>query len=107
MKTQTLLRIKPPTIATWDTEPMRTILFKMCKAVGANYYKMNFSAPQWFTEHSWLEVEEEEFQIWMADKLYRLPSWRKAFKINKRKKEAMRVAKDFTWNHGWKTYSGS
>jgi len=106
MKMQTFLKYKPQ-FATWDKEPMRTILFKMCKVVGANYYKINFSAERWFMKHTWTKEQEKDFQIWMADRIYKLPDWRKSFQLTKkRKKEAMKVAEDFTWNHGWKTYFG-
>jgi len=108
MKTQTLLKLKPPLYASWDKEPMVTILFKMCKAVGANYYKINFSADRWFMEYIWTKEEAEKFQVWMGNEIYKFPTWRKAFKLTiKRKKEAMEIAENFTWNHGWKTYSGS
>ena len=108
MKTQTLFKIKPPTIATWDTEPMRTILFKMCKVVGANYYKINFSETDWFVRYSWTKEREEEFRIWMTEFLKR-KDVRGHFKLNSRstKKERTKIAYDFTWIHGWKTYSGS
>ena len=109
MKTQTLLKLKTPVgYSTWHEEPMCIILFKMCKAVGAPYYKINFCDTDWYMEYSWTGEQEEKFQEWMANQIYQWPSWRKAFQLaGKRKKEAMEIAKNFTWNHGWKTYSGS
>jgi len=109
VKTQTLLKIKTPVgAATWHEYPMSMILQKMCRKVGANYYKINFSSNDWYRQHQWLREEEEEFQIWMTEFLKR-KDVRGHFRLNSRttKKERSKVAHDFTWNHGWKTYSGS
>ena len=80
----------------------------MCKVVGAHYYKINFSAPNWFREYTWTRGQEDEFEQWMFDFLYNNLEARQAFMKchSKRKKEIKEIVKEFTWNHGWKTYSG-
>ena len=110
MKTQTILKLKPSTTRhTWDNEPLRTVLFKMCKVVGANYFKTNFSSSNWFMDYSWTDEQEKKFQIWMANFLLESKLTRSHWKINKRtsKKELKEIVTQFTWNHGWKHYSGS
>jgi hypothetical protein len=109
MKTQTLLRIRIPVgTATWYTFPMSEILFKMCRMVGSNFYKMNFSETNWFMKYSWTKEQEEKFQIWMTEFLKRKDVMGH-FMLNNRttKKERGKVVHNFTWHHGWKTYSGS
>jgi len=115
MKTQSLLRVNNSLFQKKPDgyhSPMVFILNKMCRMVGANYHKTDFSSPDWFRKYMWTHEEQEEFEQWMANYLSKNKCARKYFRVGGgshggcSKKNLLKIAHDFTWNHGWKTYSG-
>ena len=80
------------------------VLLKMCKAVGADYSKINFKSDHWYHKHTWTFEEEDKFTDWLADYLYRNKEAFNHFSAfpYKNKKNCRNIAESFVANYGWK-----
>jgi len=80
------------------------ILKEMCKRVGANFKEIDFKGPDWYTQYSWTEEEQEDFQNWMIDYLYNNVKARNEIMEHpvKNKQIITKLVGWFTLDFGWK-----
>ena len=79
------------------------ILKEMCKRVGVDYDKVNFSDPRWYQKHTWTVEMEKEFEKWMIDYLYNHKAARNELMTitAKKKKNAAEATQMWTFQYGW------
>ena len=72
------------------------VMFKMFEAAGAKFYSIKRSCrgDNWFTKHTWTEVQEKEFKKWL--KKYVIKKLGIPAKLAEKKTEM------FLFEHGWK-----
>lgn len=87
-----------------DMKETVKILKEMCKRVKADYSKINFKKRDWFSKHSWTEVEQDKFKEWMVRYLMKNAKARNevmAYPI-KNKEMIEKTVGMFVFNYGWK-----
>ena len=86
------------------SESLQIILKEMCNIVGADYNSIDFSESQWYNKYEWTTQEEKQFEDWMVNFLYENSKARKEIMNTsiKRKLYLQKVAKEFTFQYGWK-----
>jgi len=46
------------------------ILRKMCTIAGHKYEEIDFKKDGWYSEYTWTEEQEKEFEVWIKNYLY-------------------------------------
>lgn len=88
-------------------EEVKIVLTEMCRVVGADYDSIDFHKERWFTQYSWTNEQENEFRVWLEDRLYKLPKNKRAEFMtfpSKNKKIISETVGWFIFNYGW-TYN--
>lgn len=85
-------------------EHLQVVLGKMCEMVGTNIGKINFKEPDWYMQYEWTQKQQEEFEKWMVNYLYKNRKARHALECSYRTKRFIRdnFVKGWTFNYGWK-----
>ena len=80
------------------------ILEEMCKRVNVDCKEINFDNPNWFGEHEWTELEENNFKYFLIGYLYINNKARKELMNFPSTKKSMleKWANDFMFFCGWK-----
>ena len=81
--------------------PLRPILLKMCKMVGANVNAIDFREERWFMKYSWTEAQQEEFLDWLTCYLRRTDHLDRVMRILQTRRSIRRTAEGFVFNYGW------
>ena len=85
------------------SESLQAVLREMCTRVGADYDSTDFSNPEWYTKYEWTEQEENQFEDWIVNYLYKNTKARREIMNSQIKKKSYlkKVAREFTFQYGW------
>jgi hypothetical protein len=78
----------------------------MCEMVDVKYEDVDFSAHNWFLEHTWTKEEEQEFCDWLVNEIRTNNKVRKELTTLPYRPAKYRAKKAVMWfnlNWGWKT----
>ena len=80
------------------------ILQMMCDYVNVDYQLVDFTAKDWFMQHSWTEEKEQEFKEWLFSYMRTTPKARKELMHipSNTKKMLNGWCSSFILNYGWK-----
>jgi hypothetical protein len=83
---------------------LRQILTKMCDYVGADVETIDTTQQGWFRKYSWTEEQENDFKLWLCNKLRNNRTWRNYLlsQPNKSGQDYLKRCVDsFVFNYGW------
>lgn len=82
---------------------LTVVLKEMCKRVKAKYDSIDFKSTEWYRKHTWSCAQQESFEGWLTDYLYRNRDARMELCERSYASKALcrKVAKEFNFMYGW------
>lgn len=87
---------------------LAVILKEMCRRVGADFDKIDFGKERWFEDYTWDEKQQEDFEKWLTDYLYKnKKATAELYSMHYPSKKWVKQAADmFILSYGWKCNYG-
>jgi hypothetical protein len=85
-------------------ESINYILKHQCEAVGIQLSDIDPTCDKWYSDHTWIQEQEDGFIDWLANELYESTDLRNDIMFNphKTKKRCKDCAKQWVFQYGWR-----